>query len=156
MPDARTKIPDGLDGRRHKLTGDVHLLLTNSDGEVLFGCRQNTGFEDGAYHLPSGHVEAGESVIAALIREAKEEVGITIAPENVKFSHVMHNSSSDGRAAFFFTVRQWEGTTENREPEKCSELHWFPLSALPDHLIDYCRAALSHIAAGQPFSVYGW
>ncbi len=145
----------GSDTHRHKLTGDVHLLLL--DGyKVLFGRRQNTGFEDGAYHLPSGHLEAGESVVQALIREAKEEVGISIDPENVEFSHVMHNASSGGRVAFFFTVRQWEGTPENREPDKCSELAWFSLSALPDHLIPYCRTALTHITANQPFSVYGW
>jgi len=144
------------DTRSHKLTGDVHLLLIDVDGQILFGRRQNTGYEDGAYHLPSGHLEAGESVIQALIREAKEEVGVTIAPEAAEFSHVMHNSSSGGRVAFFFTVHEWEGTPENREPDKCSELRWFPLDALPDHLIDYCRAALAHIAADESFSVYGW
>jgi 8-oxo-dGTP pyrophosphatase MutT (NUDIX family) len=141
---------------RHKLTGDVHLLLLNRDGQVLFGRRQNTGFEDGAWHVPSGHLEAGESVVQALIREAKEEIGVTIDPEHVEFAHIMHNSSGGGRAAFFFTVHRWGGVPENREPEKCSELHWFPLDALPDRLIDYCRVALSHIADGQAFSVYGW
>ena len=146
----------GLDSRRHKLTGDVHLLLLDADGQVLFGRRQNTGFEDGAWHVPAGHLEAGESVVQALIREAKEEVGVTIAPEDVEFAHIMHSSSSGGRAAFFFTVRQWDGTPENREPEKCSELAWFPLDALPDHMIGYCRVALDHIAAGEAFSVYGW
>jgi 8-oxo-dGTP diphosphatase len=145
----------GAETRRFKLTSDVHLVLLDGD-KVLFGLRRNTGFEDGAYHLPSGHLEAGESVVQAIIREAKEEVGVTIAPENVEFSHVMHNSSSGGRAAFFFSVRRWEGVPENREPQKCSELRWFPLSGLPDHLIDYCRSALTCITAGQPFSVYGW
>lgn len=144
------------DSRRHQLTGDVHLLLVNTDGQALFGRRLNTGFEDGVYHLPAGHLEAGESVIQALVREAKEEVGVTIAPEDVEFAHIMHSSSSGGRAAFFFTVRHWDGTAENREPKKCGELRWFPLNALPDHLIDYCRVALTHIAAREPFSVYGW
>jgi 8-oxo-dGTP diphosphatase len=142
--------------RRHKLTGDVHLLLLDCDGQVLFGRRQNTGFEDDAWHLPAGHLEADESVVQALIREAKEEVGVSIAPVNVEFAHIMHSSSSGGRAAFFFTVRQWDGTPENREPEKCSELDWFPFDALPDRMITYCRVALDHIAAGEPFSVYGW
>jgi 8-oxo-dGTP pyrophosphatase MutT (NUDIX family) len=151
-----TPTTQSTDNRRHKLVGDVHLLLLNGDGEVLFGCRRNTGFEDGSYHLPSGHLEAGESMVQALIREAKEEVGITIEPEHVEFAHFMHNSSGGGRAAFFFTVRQWGGMPENREPEKCSELRWFPLTALPDHLIDYCRAALYHITDDQAFSVYGW
>ncbi len=141
---------------RHKVTGDVHLLLINPQGQVLFGRRQNTGFEDGAYHLPSGHLEAGESVIQALIREAKEEVGVIIDPADVTFSHVMHNVSSGGRIAFFFAVRQWDGTPENCEPEKCSELRWFSLDALPGHLIGYCCSALTRMAAGEPFSVYGW
>jgi 8-oxo-dGTP diphosphatase len=60
----------GGDFRRFKLTGDVHLLLISGDGDLLFGCRQNTGFEDSAWHVPSGHLEAGESVVTALIREA--------------------------------------------------------------------------------------
>lgn len=146
----------GTDSRRHKLTGDVHLLLINSNGQVLFGRRQNTGFEDGAWHVPSGHLEEGESVVAALIREAKEEISVTIDPEHVEFVHIMHNASSGGRAAFFFCVHEWAGVPENREPEKCSELAWFPFTDLPDHLIGYCRAALENINAGQAFSLYGW
>jgi 8-oxo-dGTP pyrophosphatase MutT (NUDIX family) len=149
-------IAHGADGNRHKLTGDVHLLLLSSDRRILFGCRQNTGFEDGAWHLPAGHLEAGESVVQALIREAKEEVGVSIAPGDVEFAHIMHSSSSGGRAAFFFTVRQWDGTPENREPGKCSGLAWFRLDGLPERMIGYCRVALGHIAASQPFSVYGW
>jgi 8-oxo-dGTP diphosphatase len=146
----------GSDTRRHKLTGDVHLLLVNRAGEVLFGQRQNTGYEDGAWHLPSGHLEAGESVVAALIREAKEEVGVVIDEHEVEFTHVMHNSSSGGRVAFFFTVHRWTGVPENLEPDKCSGLQWFPLGALPDQLIPYCRAALTWIVAEQCFSTYGW
>lgn len=146
----------GVGQRRHKLTGDVHLLLIDRNGQALFGRRQNTGFEDGTWHVPAGHLEAGESVVQALIREAKEEVDVIIAPEDVEFAHIMHSSSSGGRAAFFFIVRHWGGTPENREPEKCTELAWFALDVLPDHLIGYFRAALDHIAAGEPFSVYGW
>ncbi len=156
MPDTPGKDPHGSGTRRFMLTGDVHLLLLDGDGRLLFGLRQGTGYADGAYHLPSGHLEEGESVVAALIREAKEEIGVGIAAEDVEFSHIMHNSSSGGRVAFFFTVRRWEGIPENREPGKCGELRWFPLPALPGQLIGYCRAALGHIAAGQSFSVYGW
>lgn len=141
--------------QRHKVTGDVHLLLRRGN-EVLFGQRRNTGFEDGAWHLPSGHLEAGESVIAALIREAEEEIGVTIAPGDVQFSHIMHNSSSGGRMAFFFTVQTWQGEPTNQEPDKCSALQWFAPDTLPDHMIDYCRVAMQHIAKSTPFSIYGW
>jgi 8-oxo-dGTP diphosphatase len=146
----------GADTRRHKLVGDVHLILLNHAGEVLFGQRHNTGYEDGAWHVPSGHLEAGESVVTALVREAREEVGIVIEERDVEFAHIMHNSSSGGRAAFFFTVRRWAGVAENREPGKCKGLRWFPLGALPEHMIDYCRTALGHVAADRRFSLYGW
>ncbi|MFE9578573.1 NUDIX domain-containing protein [Nocardia sp. NPDC006044] len=141
--------------KRHKVTGDVHLVL-REEGRVLFGRRQNTGFEDGAWHLPSGHLETGESVLDALIREAREEVGVTIAPEAVRFAHVMHNSSAGGRVAFFFIVDDWQGEPTNREPAKCTDLAWFSLGDLPDHMIAYCRTAMGHIADGTSFSVYGW
>ncbi|MEU0870593.1 MULTISPECIES: NUDIX hydrolase [Nocardia] len=141
--------------QRHKVTGDVHLVLRRGD-EVLFGRRQNTGYEDGAWHLPSGHLEADESVVDALLREADEEIGVRIAPEDVRFGHIMHNSSSGGRMAFFFTVDTWQGEPTNLEPNKCVALEWFPIHALPDHMIAYCRTAMHHLAADEPFSVYGW
>lgn len=141
--------------QRHKVTGDVHLLLRRNN-EVLFGRRQNTGFEDGAWHLPSGHLEAGESVVEALIREADEEIGVAIEANDVQFTHIMHNSSSGGRVAFFFTVRSWRGEPTNREPDKCGTLEWFAADALPDHMIAYCRTAMDNITEGQSFSVYGW
>jgi 8-oxo-dGTP diphosphatase len=45
---------------------------------------------------------------------------------------------------------------ENREPDKCSELRWFPFNALPERMIAYCRVALDHVNASCAFSVYGW
>ncbi|WP_245548743.1 NUDIX hydrolase [Nocardia exalbida] len=141
---------------RHKLIGDVHLMLVDDQGRYLFGRRADTGYEDGSWHLPSGHLESGESVVDALVREAAEEIGVVIAPKDVQFAHVMHNSSSGGRAAFFFLVRTWAGTPTNQEPDKCDALEWFSPAELPDRMIAYCRAALVSIAVGQPFSVYGW
>ncbi|MGW5377892.1 NUDIX hydrolase [Nocardia sp. NPDC003999] len=141
---------------RHKLIGDVHLMLVDDQGRYLFGRRANTGYEDGAWHLPSGHLESGESVVDALVREAAEEIGVVIAPGDVQFAHVMHNSSSGGRAGFFFLAHTWAGTPTNREPDKCDALEWFAPNELPDRMIAYCRAALASMAAGQQFSVYSW
>jgi len=144
------------DNRSYKVTGDVHLLLENSAGQVLFGLRQNTSIGDGAYHLPAGHVEEGESVIDTVISEAKEELGIVVEPEDVEFAHVMHTSLAGGRASFIFRVRRWKGVPHNCEPDKCRELRWFSPRALPKNMISEYRTALEHIAAGDPFSVCGW
>jgi 8-oxo-dGTP diphosphatase len=142
--------------RFFKLIAAAHLVLVNDDGQVLLGRRQNTGFADGSFHLPSGHLEPGETLVDALIREAKEETGVTIGPEHVEFAHVMHDASGGGRAQFFFLVRQWAGTPVNCEPGKCSELAWFALDRLPEPIVAYCAEALARIVAGQRFSVYGW
>ena len=113
--------PQDAGSRRHMLVCDVHLLLINSMGDVLFGWCQSTGYKDGAWGLPSGHLEAGESVMTALIREAREDIGVTIDDQAVEFAHVMHNSSGGGQVAFFFVVRNWAGDPENREPSKCTQ-----------------------------------
>ena len=40
------------------------------------------------YDLPGGHLEQGEDLYKAMIREAKEEIGITIQRENMQIVHV--------------------------------------------------------------------
>lgn len=86
------------------------------------------------HHVGPGRAVARPAERGALIREAREEVGVVIDEREVEFTHVMHNSSSDGRVAFF-SVRRWTGVPENLEPDKCSGLRWFSLGDLPDHLI---------------------
>jgi 8-oxo-dGTP pyrophosphatase MutT (NUDIX family) len=65
---------------RHTEIVDVHLILRR-DEEVLLSRRHRTGCADGLLHAPSGHVEDGEDVRAAVIREAAEEIGVTLAPD---------------------------------------------------------------------------
>jgi 8-oxo-dGTP pyrophosphatase MutT (NUDIX family) len=72
----------------------AHLLLLR-DGHVLISRRANTGFADGLWHLPSGHLEARESVTGATIREAAEEIGVAIDPGDLEFAHVMQHRHGD-------------------------------------------------------------
>ena len=65
----------------------VNLVLTrtneNGEKEILLQLRQNTGYMDNMYDFAcSGHVEKGESYTTALVREAKEEIGITLKEED--------------------------------------------------------------------------
>ncbi|MGH3979608.1 MAG: NUDIX domain-containing protein [Pseudonocardiaceae bacterium] len=62
---------------RYRACIDVHLILRRGEQILLGQRRNNTGFAEGAWHLPSGHAEDGESATAALIREAAEEIGVT-------------------------------------------------------------------------------
>lgn len=141
---------------RHGSTVDVHLVLRRN-GRILLGQRQNTGFADGQFHLPAGHLEQGESVVAAVIREAQEELGVEIDADDLRFLHVMHNGDGGGRIGLFFEVRSWRGTPENREPEKCRCLDWFSLERLPTELVPYARTALEQaLVHDEALSVVGW
>ncbi|MGB6161268.1 MAG: NUDIX domain-containing protein [Pseudonocardiaceae bacterium] len=92
---------------RYRACVDVHLILRHGE-EILLGQRQNTGFADGSWHLPSGHTEDGESATIALIREANEEIGVRIDPAEVRFGHLMHHRTDSGRIALFYEVTRWD------------------------------------------------
>ena len=85
---------------RHRYPVAVHLFFFQ-DERVLLLRRFNTGWQDGKYSVPAGHVEAGESVTAAAIREAGEELGVCLKPEMLEVIHVMHRKSNDERVDFF-------------------------------------------------------
>src|ERR1700730_15984845 len=83
---------------RNGLIVDLHLILRQGV-RILFGLRRNTGFSDGMYHLPAGHLEDEETISAGAIREAKEELGIDLHPADLHLVHVMHQRS--GRLSLF-------------------------------------------------------
>jgi GrpB-like predicted nucleotidyltransferase (UPF0157 family)/8-oxo-dGTP pyrophosphatase MutT (NUDIX family) len=140
---------------RHLSIVDVHLLLLR-DGRILFGRRQNTGYADGLLHLPSGHLEAGETAASAAAREALEELGITIDPAGLRLVHVMHRAPDTGpdRVGFFFLAERWTGDVRNNEPFLCSELVWAEPAALPTDVVAYPAAAIRATLLGEPYSEY--
>lgn len=133
----------------------VHLLFLQQD-MILLLRRFNTGWQDGNYSVPAGHVEFGETVIAAAIREAAEEVGVCLQPDDLEIVHVMQRRSDEERIDFFLLVKAWAETPYNHEPDKCDDIHWYSQDDLPDNLIPYVRQALTHYRAKVPFSLFGW
>jgi 8-oxo-dGTP pyrophosphatase MutT (NUDIX family) len=137
---------------------DVHVLLVD-DGHVLLTQRRDTNpLFDGLWHLPSGKLEAGESVVVAAAREAEEEVGVLVDPADLEHVHTIHvnGSGSESRLGIFFATPRWLGEPDNREPEKCSAVQWFPMNALPDRLIAYPAAGIRGYRDGVTFSLSGW
>lgn len=133
----------------------VHLFFLR-DQQILLLRRFNTGYEDGNYSVVAGHVDAGETVTQAALREAREETGVTISPSHLHIVHVMHRKSTDERIDFFLAVRRWSGDIANLEPHKCDQLAWFPLDVLPPNLIPYVRHALQNYQQGLYYSEFGW
>ncbi|RPJ23795.1 MAG: NUDIX domain-containing protein [Chloroflexi bacterium] len=140
---------------RAKFPVTVHLLFFRED-QVLLLRRFNTGYADGQYSVPAGHLDGGETVMAAAAREAEEETGLRIDMDNIVFSSVMHRTDEDERVDFFVHVRQWPGEPANTEPDKCDELRWVNVNELPGNLIPYVRKAIQNHLAGTVFHEFGW
>jgi 8-oxo-dGTP diphosphatase len=133
----------------------VHLLFIR-DGNILLLRRFNTGYEDGKYSLVAGHLEAGETVTQTAVREAQEEAGVNIAPENIRVVQVCHRKADDERIDFFVLVESWSGQIQNMEPDKCDDLSWFPLAELPANMIPYVRVGIENYQQGIFYSEHGW
>lgn len=140
---------------RFKLIASLYLILIK-DNNILLMRRKDTGFEDGNYGLPSGHLENNETLTQGLSREAKEEIGIEIQPPDLQLVQVMHRKHEDIRTDFFFTTKAFKGTPTNCEPEKCDDLKWFPLNQLPPNTINYIRLAINNYLKSISYTEVGW
>lgn len=118
----------------------LYAILKQGAGYYLV-LRQNSGYCDGQWGLPAGHIEVGESFVSGLIREMKEELGIDLIPENIRLVHINHRKAEDTseRVNVFFLIESWSGEVENREPEKTKELKWFFANYLPELTIPILR-----------------
>lgn len=140
---------------RHAEIVDVHLIVRRGD-RVLLARRSGTGYADGLWNAPSGHLEDGEDVRQAVIREAGEEIGVRIDPADLRVALVMQHRAPGGsaRIGWFFEAVRWEGEPVNNEPGKCSGIGWFDLDGLPDDMVAYCRAGVEAYRRGERFVLH--
>ena len=122
----------------------VHTFVFDGDGRLLLLRRANTGFLDGFFTLPGGHVDRDEEVARAAIREVSEEVCIDIAEvEPVIAMPYRHGVD------FLFEARRWSGDARIGEPEFCDALAWAAPDRLPDPTAPFVTKALELRAAGS-------
>ena len=140
----------------HNMTASYLILI--KDNKVLLQRRYNTGYNDGKYGIPSGHVEKGETFTKALIREVKEEIGITLETSDINVAHIMHRKSEEKVEWIdtFYIAHKWENEPQNMEPNKCDDLSWFSLDTLPDNTINYIKFVFEKIENKIFYSEYGW
>jgi 8-oxo-dGTP diphosphatase len=123
---------------------------------VLLQLRRGTGYMDGHWACAAaGHVEAGESAAQAALREAREELGISISPEHLVPVTAMHRTHGNGlavdeRVDFFFTCTNWQGEPQMMEPDKAADLQWFHLDDLPAAVVPHERYVFERLRNGLP------
>jgi len=127
---------------RFKITPAVYLVLVK-DNKILLSRRYNTGYFDGNYSFPAGHLDGNETLKQAMEREAKEEIDIFLDPADLELVHVMNRRiPNDERADFFFTTKKYQGEPKIMESNKCDDLNWFKFDNLPKNIIPYIKQAI--------------
>ena len=100
------------------------LCLLHQNGQYLLQDRVKKDWK--GYTLPGGHIEVGESIVDAVIREMKEETGLTVL--NPRLCGVKQFPIENGRyIVFLYEATQYEG-------ELCSssegKMHWIRVEEL--------------------------
>lgn len=129
--------------------------------EVLLQLRRGTGYMDEHWAACAGHIEKGESVFEAARREAAEEVGVTdveLTPWCAMQRTGAEGLPIDERVDYFFTSTRWSGTPRIVEPEKCADLGWFDLDALPSPVVPHELEVLESLRRGStpPIVTFGF
>lgn len=129
----------------------VHLLLVR-DGKILLMRRKTAGEVCGTYATIAGKVDEAESPTVALVREVKEEVGITVRAEDLRLLLTLHHNQTvynGGRVdvvELYFTASIWSGEPCLLEPDKADNLAFYPLNNLPQPLLPWLQHALDALA----------
>ena len=105
------------------------LCLIHDKDRILMQDRKSEDWK--GYTLPGGHVEIGESIVDAVIREMKEETGLTIKNPKlcgVKQFPIYDGDYSKGRyVVFLFETDEYTGNLVSSEE---GTMHWVSNSDL--------------------------
>ncbi|MDE2361742.1 MAG: NUDIX domain-containing protein [Hyphomicrobiales bacterium] len=142
----------------NRFSARVAVYIALIDNDRLFVMRRaNTGYRDGEWAMPAGHVESGETPPEAALRELQEETGVTAKPEDLDCIHTLYRQcgASGARAYvdYLFVCRRWTGAPVNAEPDKADACRWIDTSALDD-IVDFHAIMLARARDGERFSVF--
>lgn len=97
------------------------------EGEILLERRAlDKATEPGVLSIPGGHVEAGETCEAALVRELLEE--LDIGNSEYQFLCSLYHPCGELQLLHYYVVTQWQGEIKALEAE---QVHWYPLREAP-------------------------
>jgi mutator protein MutT len=130
----------------------VYGIIENEKWQILLMKRSNTGYMDGHYGLPSGHLEWYETLKQWIIREIKEEICIDVWEQDLEMVHSSHRINTWERVYFdfYFLIKTYSWEIWNGEPEKCSDIEF--LDPNDERIIPYVRDIFKKVKNGEVFS----
>lgn len=139
---------------RFQVVPAAYVLLIDEQDQMLLSYRRGTGYMDEHWAFgAAGHVELGETVFEAAVREAHEELGVEITAADLEPMTVMHRTGASGepideRVDFFFALRRWKGVPGIQEQDKAADLRWVSLDELPAPVVPHEQYVLQQWARG--------
>src|SRR3989344_2550591 len=112
--------------KRLKVVPAIYITILKNQ-KVLLLRRFQTGYLDGYWDLPSGHVEAGETLKECCVRELKEETGLKTEISDLKLIHVYQNFANPESPYFGYIFRYLVLTIKYCEPIKVGALVLVPV-----------------------------
>jgi 8-oxo-dGTP diphosphatase len=105
--------------------------LIDADGRVLLAERPAGRAMAGLWEFPGGKIEAGERPEQTLIRELKEELGITVEePCLAPLTFASHGYPDFHLLMALYVCRRWQGTVTPKEGQR---LAWVRSGRLRDY-----------------------
>jgi 8-oxo-dGTP diphosphatase len=127
------------------------VLILNKKGETFLLKRGIASKNEvGYWNKPGGAVEYGETLMRAMQREVREEIGVEIDI----FGYLRHSDhilkkEKQHWVGFNLLGRVKSGTPKNMEPDKFDDARWFDLNKLPKKLSRPTKEAVSDYLSGK-------
>ena len=139
---------------REEFLSAIYMIIKNEKGEILFQRRCGSKLWPDFLGLPAGHVDKGEDVYQALVREAREELNIDINVKNIEDTFVVNRINKNLKPYYdvYFVIKNYKGIIKINEPNKCQELKWVLLDNMPEDVIEFEKIVLDNYEKGIKFS----
>ncbi len=128
----------------------VGVMIKDKNGRVLLGLRLSLHGQ-GTWSFPGGHLEFGETMTEAAIREAKEETGLNVS--NLELVSLADEMGAMDKGKHYinvgFIANSVEGDLKIAEPEKWVRWEWFDLDKLPEPLFEGTALMIERYKIGQ-------
>ena len=112
-------------GRAHPIELTNMCMLRRDDGKVLVQNRVDPNW--GGLTFPGGHIEPGESLVDSVIREMREETGLTVRNPRLIGSKSWMKDDGSRYLVLLYVATEYEGALRSSDE---GEIRWMTLDEM--------------------------